>query len=148
MYGLVDRPVGALAPGGRFLLWAMRGWIHAASLGNCPPGMLAPAFARHNVLPALPPLHQLMIELNHRALDRIAFAPLAYGRIGDDEAVLLQLCRDATETPCRAVATLKLLLEEEAVEPAFAALLTLIARLGAGGLHSIGLASAGAAAPR
>lgn len=139
MYEFVDRPVSALGAGGRFLLWAMRGWIHAVSIGNCPPGMLAPAFARHAVLPALPHLHALMIELNHRALDRIAFAPLAHALIGDDEAVLLQLCHDAIEAPKRAEATLRLLVEEEAADPAFAALLTMILRLRDGGLHRMEL---------
>jgi len=44
MYDLIDRPVMQLAPGGRFLVWAMRGWIQSATRGHCPPGALAPAF--------------------------------------------------------------------------------------------------------
>ena len=38
MYDLIDRPVMQLAPGGRFLVWAMRGWIQSATRGHCPPG--------------------------------------------------------------------------------------------------------------
>ena len=40
MYALVDRPVESLTNSGRFLLWAMRGWTHAATRGACPPQAL------------------------------------------------------------------------------------------------------------
>jgi hypothetical protein len=126
-----------LSPTGRFLLWAMRGWIRAATGGSCPPGALAPAFARHGVLPALPHLHLLLIALNRSATRKIAFAPLPHLTVSDDEAVLLQLCRDAGVQPTRARDTLALLLEGEAVENAFATLLSLIARLKEGGLSEI-----------
>lgn len=139
MYDFVDRPVARLGAGGRFLLWAMRGWIHAAIGGQCPPGAIAPAFARHGVLPALPHLHSFLAELNRRATRKISFSPLAHDRIGDDEAVLLQLCRDAGENPPRARATLALLLEEEAVGPGFSALLSGVAWLNDGGLGHISL---------
>jgi hypothetical protein len=129
VYDFVDRPVAALGSGGRFILWAMRGWIHAASHGNCPPGALAPAFARHSVLPALPHLHTMMAELNRRARGQIAFAPLAHCRIGEDEAVMLQTCRDADGMPLRAEKTLELLLEPEAVGPAFTAMIGMLGHL-------------------
>jgi hypothetical protein len=137
MYDLIDRPVALLAPGGRFILWAMRGWIQSASKGHCPPGALAPAFARHGVLPALPHFHTLLVELNRRANREIAFAPLACGMIGDDEAVLLQVCRDASTNPPHARATLELLLEEDAVGGAFSALLSTMTQLKEGGLDDI-----------
>ncbi len=140
MYDFIDRPVASLSPGGRFLLWAMRGWIHAASAGHCPPGALAPAFARHAVLPALPHLHLLLAALNERATRRVAFAPLACRLIGDDEAVMLQLCRDATDNPIRARATLALLLDADALGAAYVALLTTIARLDDGQLNIVALA--------
>jgi hypothetical protein len=143
MYEFIDQRVGLLSPGARFLLWAMRGWIRAASGGSCPPGALAPAFARHGVLPALPHLHLLLIALNRSATRKIAFAPLPHGTVGDDEAVLLQLCRDADTQPARARKTLALLLEEEVVENAFAALLSMIARLRDGGLSEIFLSQEG-----
>lgn len=148
MYDLIDRPVMKLAPGGRFLIWAMRGWIQSATRGNCPPGALAPAFARHGVLPALPHLHMMLAELNRRATRQIAFSPLACNHIGDDEAVLLQVCRDATDNPPRARATLALLLEEEAVGPAFSALITAMAFLREGGLDTISFQQDGAFGPR
>ncbi|WBO21511.1 hypothetical protein [Sphingomonas abietis] len=137
MYDLIDRPVALLAPGGRFMLWAMRGWIQSATKGHCPPGALAPAFARHGALPALPHFHMLLAELNHRAIRQIAFSPLPCGLIGEDEAVLLQLCRDACDNPPHARATLELLLEEEAVGTAFGALLSATTKLKEVGLADI-----------
>jgi hypothetical protein len=79
----------------------------------------------------------LLAELNRRATRKIAFAPLAHGMVGDDEAVLLQLCRDAGDNPARARATLALLVEEEALGNAFTALLTAVARLSDGGLGQV-----------
>jgi hypothetical protein len=139
MYDFVDRPVTRLGSGGRFLLWAMRGWIHAATRGQCPPEAIAPAFAHFGVLPALPHLHSLLAELNRRATRKIAFSPMSHRMIGDDEAVLLQLCRDAGANPPRARGTLALLLEEEAIGPSFSALLSGVARLNDGGLGQISL---------
>lgn len=139
MYDFVDRPVGQLEPGGRLLLWAMRRWIHAASQKTCPPGALAPAFARHGVLPALPHVHTLLAELNRQARRSISLSPLAYHLIGDDEAVLLQLCRDADLDPPRAKATLALLLEEEAIGTAFSALLSAVARFRDVGLGDVAM---------
>jgi hypothetical protein len=141
MYAFVDQPVADLSPAGRFLLWSMRGWIHAASRGNCPPGQLAPGFARIGALPALPHLHRLLAELNHRARGEIAFAPLDYHRVSDDEAVLLQLWRDATLSPPRAQETLALLLDADSVAPAFEALLAASIRLDETGVGPIDLIS-------
>lgn len=137
MYDLIDRPVMQLASGGRFLIWAMRGWIQCATRGTCPPGALAPAFARHHVLPALPHFHLMLAELNHRAIRRIAFSPLACNCVGGDEAVLLQICRDTMTNAPRARATLALLLEEDAVGPVFTALLAAMHFLHQGGLDQI-----------
>jgi hypothetical protein len=126
----------------------MRGWIHAASHGNCPPGALAPAFARHTVLPALPHLHVMMAELNRRATGQIAFLPLAHCRIGEDEAVMLQACHDADTLPLRAEKTFELLLEPEAVGPAFTAMIGLLAHLREAGLSDIAIVQARVSGPR
>lgn len=137
MYDFVDRPVALLGPGGRFLLAAMRGWIQAATLRRCPPGALAPAFARHGVLPALAPVHQLMTALNRQGRQTIAFAPPACARISEGEAVLLQLWRDAAQAPERAERTLELLVEAEAVGPALMAMVMTVCRLWEGGLAPV-----------
>ncbi len=137
MYAFVDQPIADLSPSGRFLLWAMRGWIHCATRGTCPPGQLAPGFARAGALPALPHVHRLLAELNQRALTDIAFSPLDHHRVGEDEAVLLQLWRDATLCPPRAQQTLALLLDAESVGPAFEALLAASIRLDEAGVGSI-----------
>lgn len=141
MYAFVDQPVTDLSRGGRFRLWAMRGWIHAAARGICPPGQLAPGFARAGALSALPHVHRLLAELNHRARGEIAFAPLDYQRVSDDEAVLLQLWRDATADPPRAQETLVLLLDAESVAPAFEALLAASARLDEAGVGTVDMMS-------
>ncbi|WP_454883780.1 hypothetical protein [Sphingomonas oryzagri] len=148
MYDLIDRPVMQLAPGGRFMIWAIRGWIQSATRGTCPPGALAPAFARHGVLPALPHLHMMLVAFNRRATRQIAFSPLACNHIGDDEAVLLQLCRDAIGDPPRAHATLALLLEQESVGPAFSSLIATMGVLREGGLDAISLQQDGALGSR
>ncbi len=116
----------------------MRRWIHAASQKTCPPGALAPAFARHGVLPAVPHVHALLAELNRQARRSISLSPLDYHLIGD-EAVLLQLCRDADLDPPRAKATLAHLLDEEAIGSAFSALLSAVARLRDGGLSNVAI---------
>ena len=144
MYDLIDRPVMNLSAGGRFILWAARGWIRSAMSGHCPPGALAPAFARHGVLPALLHLHMLLVELSRSANRKLAFAPLPHRRIGDDEAVLLQLCRDAQDAPARACATLRMILDEGAVGDAFTALLAFVALLREGDLDGVWLESADA----
>lgn len=145
MYHFVDRPVSRLAAGGRFLLYAARGWIHAVGAGACPPGTLAPAFARHGVLPALPHFHTLVAEIHHHGRDDVALAPLGHARIVEDEAILLQLCRDAIESPARARATLTLIVEEMSVDSSFAALLTMVARLRDGGMAEIDFVADGVA---
>lgn len=139
MYAYVDRPLTELSNSGRFLLRVMRGWLHAAARGQCPPGALAPLFARMGALPALPALHRLMAELNAHARDKVAFLPFCATRIGDDEAVLLQLWHDARANPPRAQRVLALLLEPEATGGAFDALLTASARLGEAGLEEVAM---------
>lgn len=137
MYDFIDRPVARLSFGGRFLLWAMRGWVVTASAGKCPPGALAPAFARHGALPALPHFHCVLGELNHRALRTVSLAPLGHCFIVDDEAVLLQLWRNASAAPPRAQETLALILQPAAVGEAFSALLSTCARLADIGLGEV-----------
>lgn len=64
MYFFIDRPVESLGNSGRFLLWAMRGWVVAAESGHCPPHALRRGFARMRALSALPPFHVAMALMN------------------------------------------------------------------------------------
>jgi hypothetical protein len=134
MYAFVDQPVDRLSPRSAFLLWAMRGWIHAATKGLCPPGQLAAGFAGVGALPALPPVHRLLALLNRHAHGELGLAPLGFGRVTEDEALLLQLWEDGRVAPARARATLDLLMDPEAVAEATELLLTGAARLAGAGL--------------
>ncbi len=123
----------------------MRRWIHAASLRTNPPGVLASTFARHGVLPAPPHVNALLADLNLRARRSIILSLLAHHLIGDDKAVLLQLCRDAHLNPPRANATLALLLDDEAIGNEFGALLSAVARFRDGGLCDVAIMPGGIA---
>jgi hypothetical protein len=112
MYQFVDRPVSALCPGSRLLLWATRGWAHARANGTCPPGAVAPAFLQCGAIAALPDLHRLLLLLEGDDSERLCVSPLAAARIGDIEAVLLQLFADALTRPHRARATIALMLAD------------------------------------
>lgn len=94
MYDFIDRPVTALDNAGRFLLWAMRGWVHSAAKGNCPAHALGRAFAGFNAREVLPDFHMAMALISRRAGERIMLAPLACPRISEHEAMLLALWRD------------------------------------------------------
>lgn len=128
MYQFVDRPVSALCPGSRLLLWATRGWAHARANGTCPPGAVAPAFLQCGAIAALPDLHRFLLLLEGEDSERLCVSPLAAARIGDIEAVLVQLFADALTRPHRARATIALMLadgepgESADVTTAFAAL--------------------------
>lgn len=139
MYQLIGQPICRLAPGGRFAVWAMRAWVAALAGRGCPPGALAPAFLQCRAIEALPHFHRLMIELNNRSLETLRVAPLAHPTINECEAVVLQLWISARTDPLHARETLTLMLEEEAVEPAFEAIISAAARLAAVGLAAGGL---------
>lgn len=94
MYDFLDRPVTELDNDGRFLLWAMRGWVHAASRGNCPARALGRAFAGFNATGVLADFHMAMSLISRRASDRVLLAPMGCGRISEHEALLLALWRD------------------------------------------------------
>lgn len=79
MYAFLDRSIDELGDGSRFVLWAMRGWIYMLAQRKCPPALLAPAFARMGVLPALPDFHKSMILLNRDGLGSSHSRPLTPG---------------------------------------------------------------------
>ena len=137
MYDYVDRPICRLRAGDRLLVWAMRRWVHAVHEGQCPPSVIGPAFARWQMLGALPHFHLAMILLNRQARGPIRFAPLACRHVAEDEAVLLALV-DAfiVGDNVRAHATASLLVREEAVGGLVTCLTTLAARLTRAGVGS------------
>ncbi len=140
MYAFVDQPVASLCNSGRFLLWAMRGWNHAAGRATCPPLLLRQGFARTGALPALEDFHNAMALLERDAREPLDFAPVGEASIREDEAVLISLWRgltvDGLDTVC---ATLALLVDEEGVAPLLFAMSQASARLAAVGFDLSGL---------
>lgn len=124
MYAFVDRPVESLGNGGRFLLWAMRGWVGAAERGQCPPRALHRGFAAVDAHLALPDFHVAMGLLASDGRRCLALEPMPCRTIAEDEAVLIALWRAARCAPVRLAATLELLVEPAsvaAIAQAFAA---------------------------
>lgn len=94
MYDFLDRPVTQLDGDGRFLLWAMRGWAHAAARGECAPHALKDAFGKHNATIALADFHMTMALIARRTTEGLLLAPVGHPRICEHEALLLALWRD------------------------------------------------------
>jgi hypothetical protein len=142
MYSFVDRPVESLCNGGRFLLWAMRGWVHAAERGRCPPQMLHRGFAAVDAAGALPDFHVAMALLTGDAARTLLLAPLPCLQISEDEAILLGLWRDfSLENAANARATLAFLAEGESVGPIARAMGAATGRLVAAGFDMPALAA-------
>lgn len=135
MYDFVDRPVESLGNGGRFLLWAMRGWAHATSRGACQPVALTRGFAGVGALAALPAFHTAMALLNRGAHERLNLAPMACTQIAEDEALLVSLWREAALGQDSALReTLGLMIDEATVAPTAQALIAAAERLATVGL--------------
>ncbi|RYD45434.1 MAG: hypothetical protein EOP63_01325 [Sphingomonadales bacterium] len=142
MYRFVDRPVETLCNGGRFLLWAMRGWVAAAERGQCPPQMLHRGFVAVNAVGALPDFHIAMALLGSDAVETLLLAPMPCLQISEDEAILLGLWRDfSLGTAANAHVTLALLAEGESVGPIANAMDAVIDRLVAAGFDMSALAA-------
>lgn len=135
MYHFVDQPVERLCNGGRFLLWAMRGWSHAKSQSVCPPVALAKGFAGVDALSALPDFNMVLALLNRDALEHLKISRMRCPRIGEDEAILSELWRNAAlGRTDRVQATLALLVEDQSVAVLSLAITATVARLAAAGL--------------
>ncbi len=134
MYAFVDRPVYGLCNSGRFLLWAMRGWVHAAERGQCPPHTLYRGFAAVDAIGALPDFHVAMALLGSDAARTLFLAPTPCLQISEDEAILLGLWRDfSVGGGANARATLALLAQEGSIGPIARAMGATIDRLAAAG---------------
>lgn len=140
MYGFVDRPVGCLCNGGRFLLWAMRGWAQAVERGTCPPIALARGFAGLGAAAMLPDFHIAMALINRDGRTKIAVAPMNCPHIIEDEAILIGMWRDLSLGDVdHARATLKLMVSEDAIIPVSRAMITATAKLVLAGFDLSGL---------
>ena len=142
MYAFVDRPVESLGNSGRFLLWAMRGWVAAAERGQCPPQLLHRGFAAVDAAGALPDFHVAMALLGSDAVETLLLAPLPCLQISEDEAILLGLWRDfSLGDAANARATLALLAEGDSVGPIANAMRAATGRLVAAGFDMSALAA-------
>lgn len=135
MYAYIDQPVERLCMGGRFLLWAMRGWSQAISSSRCPQIALSRGFAGLGVLAALPDFHIAMAMFNRDSLERISVAPMPCARIVEDEAILMGMWRDlALGDIDHMRTTLGMMVEEEAVDPVARGMTAVIAQFVAAGI--------------
>lgn len=127
MYEFLDRRVTSLDRGGRFLIWAMRSWVAAASTNTCPARVIAPTFGRNGMLPALHPFLHMMAVFNRFALETFAFGKPGCNRVLEHEAIILAAVVCQGSPAARSVpGTLALLLDEDHIAGALDAL----ARLG------------------
>ncbi|MBL9069705.1 MAG: hypothetical protein JNM03_06880 [Sphingopyxis sp.] len=134
MYAYVDRTVESLSNCGRFLLWAMRGWVRAAAAGTCPPAALHRGFAHVRATAALPDFHVAMALLASDSRETIALAPIDHTHIAEDEALLLSLWRTSARSDLDAVsATLALFVADETAQPVAKAFGAVAAALTAAG---------------
>jgi hypothetical protein len=134
--------VDSLCNSGRFLLWAMRGWVCAAERGQCPPQRLHRGFVAVNAAGALPDFHVAMALIGSDAAETLLLAPMPCLQISEDEAILLGLWRDISlGDGANAHATLALLAEGDSAGPIAKAMGAAIDRLVAAGFDMSALAA-------
>jgi hypothetical protein len=118
MYEFVDRHPDTLDRTSRFLLWAMRKWVHARTIQTCPCMAVYRGFGDARAAAAVSDFHIAMILLNGDALEPLTLAPMGCRRICEDEAVLLALWRGiGGEDSALVGGTLQRLVRAEAVRP-------------------------------
>ncbi|WP_423602178.1 hypothetical protein [Sphingomonas sp. MS122] len=99
MYHYLDRSVSSLDLGGRFIVWAARGWVQAVSRRQCPCHALGDGFTRWNATAALQSFSMAMAILNCEAGEPLYFRAPGHSRVSDDEALLLDLFEQAPRRP-------------------------------------------------
>ena len=99
MYQYLDRTTASLDLGGRFIVWAVRGWVQAVGRRQCPCNALADGFARWNAVEALQSFSMAMAILNCEAGEPLYFRAPGHSRVSDDEALLLDLFEQAPRRP-------------------------------------------------
>lgn len=93
MYAFVDRPIALLGPADRFLLDAMRAWVHALTLAGDPGEAVNPGFARRGLSDRFLPFDEAMRALDRGSSDTLTFQRPCHVTVEEDEAVLLSLWR-------------------------------------------------------
>lgn len=117
MYGFIDQKVNRLQNDGRFLLWAMRAWHISALRKDDPQLALADGFLGYSVSAALPHFHAAMSLLCGQPTLTVNLLPMGCQRIGEWDAVFLNLWSDfASGYDRKACATLALLVSADAVD--------------------------------
>lgn len=99
MYHFLDRATASLDLGGRFIVWAARGWVQAVSRRQCPCNALAAGFERWNAGEALQSFSMAMAILHCEAGEPLYFHAPGHPRLSDDEALLLGLFEQAPRRP-------------------------------------------------
>ncbi|MET0361205.1 MAG: hypothetical protein ABW048_05565 [Sphingobium sp.] len=89
MYDYLDRSVGSLDEGSRFLVWSMRGWTQSMAKRRCPLSVLGSGYTRCDLDAMLPHLHLAMMTLNRDGLDRLGFGAMGCPQVSEAEAILL-----------------------------------------------------------
>jgi hypothetical protein len=91
VYQYLDRTVSELAAADALLVWAMRQWVDAMRGGRCPCAAIGPTLAARRLAAMLPDFNIAMMLLDREGHSQLQFRPVACGRVGDDEALLLAL---------------------------------------------------------
>ena len=123
MYAYLDRHVRDLDERDLFVLSAMRGWVAAARGGRCVCHALSRGFEARAVPEVLGDFVSAMATLDHNALARLRFAPVAWPKVTDDEARLLALfALDRDGEPERLPSVAAGLVADDAVAPLLGAI--------------------------
>lgn len=111
VYDFLDRPVADLPAREHRLLAAMRGWVHALTLGADPSGAALAAF---DAVPlAAAPFDRLMRALDAGSAEPMTFQRPCHDTVEDVEAVLLALWARAADRAA-VTAALALLVDAQA----------------------------------
>lgn len=91
MYALIDRPVALLGAADRFLLDAMRAWVHALTLAGDPERAIAGGFAARGLAGRQAAFDAAMRALDEGSAETLTFQRPCHGTVEEEEAVLLGL---------------------------------------------------------
>jgi hypothetical protein len=97
VYALIDRPIAELPAADRFLLDAMRAWVHALTLAGDPGSVIANGFASQGRAGEAAAFDAAMRVLDTGSTATITFQRPCHATVEEDEAVVLslwQLVRD------------------------------------------------------